>query len=192
MFKPIATPCSRQFFPASRTSGTRKLEEIIWVVIHDEEAGSARSAAMYFADPREPEDGGPTGSAHLTVDDNECFRCLRNEDIPWAAPKANRKGFHIELAGFARWSTVIWRRHINTLRRGAYKAAVHCNQFGIPAVYLTAPDLRKGEKGITTHKQVSKAFGGTHYDPGPFFPMRLFIWLVRRYITELRDSVGNP
>jgi len=185
IFKPIATPCSREFYPASRTSGKRPLNGITLIVWHDEEASTARSAAIYFHDPRKPQDGGPGGSAHLCVDDDECYRCLPNEAIPWGAPNANENGFHIEQAGFAKWSAVIWRKHVNTLRRCAYKTAVHCKQFGIPTVFLKAADLKAGKHGITTHREVSKAFGGTHTDPGPLYPIPLVMWLVRRYYKDL-------
>src|SRR4029453_1456329 len=67
---PLARPCSREFYKAAHSSGTRRLSEIIWIVLHDEEAATARSAAAWFQNPRSG------GSAHLCVDDNECYRCL--------------------------------------------------------------------------------------------------------------------
>ena len=177
--KPLASPCSRQYYKAYHRSGTRELNEIKWIVWHDEESASAASAALYFKSPNSG------GSAHLCVDDNECFRCLANEDVPWGAPGANQEGFHIEQAGFAKWSAVIWRKHINTLRRCAYKTALHCKQFDIPVQFCKAADLKAGKKGITTHREVSKAFGGTHSDPGPFYPTPLVMWLTKRYRKEL-------
>lgn len=176
---PLAAPCSREFYKAFHRSGKRPQDGIWWIVWHDEESPTARSAAQYF---RSSQSG---GSAHLCVDDNECYRCLANEDIPWGAPGANENGFHIEQAGYAKWSAVIWRKHINTLRRCAYKTALHCKQFGIPVQFCSAADLKAGKKGITTHREVSKAFGGTHTDPGPFYPTPLVMWLTRRYRKEL-------
>jgi N-acetylmuramoyl-L-alanine amidase len=175
----LSAKCSREFYKAFHRSGTRQLSQIKWIVWHDEESATARSAALYF---RSPQSG---GSAHLTVDDNECYRCLANEDIPWGAPGANEQGFHIEQAGFAKWSAVIWRKHLNTLRRCAYKTALHCKQFDIPVVFLKAKDLKAGKRGITTHREVSKAFGGTHSDPGPFYPIALVMWFTKRYRKEL-------
>lgn len=176
---PIDSPCSREFFPAYHTSGKRPLENIWWIVWHDEEASTARSAATYF------QSKASGGSAHLCVDDSECYRCLPNEAIPWGAPGANENGFHIEQAGFAKWSAVIWKSHVNTLRRCAWKTAVHCKQFGIPTVFLRADDLKANKKGITTHREVSKAFGGTHTDPGPLYPIAMVMWFVRRYYKQL-------
>src|SRR5947207_8384461 len=49
--QPIASPCSREFLPAYHTSGTRPLSDVRWIVLHDEEAPTARSAAEYFKSP---------------------------------------------------------------------------------------------------------------------------------------------
>jgi len=177
--QPIKSPCSREFYKAAHSSGTRELSAIDLIVLHDEEASTARAAAAYFQSPES------TGSAHLCVDDRICYRCLANEDIPWAAPGANENGFHIEQAGFARWSTVVWKKHQLTLQRAAYKTAFHCKLFGIPVRFVDWRKLRAGASGITTHRQVSRAFGGSHQDPGLFWPRALFMWYCRRYYREL-------
>jgi hypothetical protein len=150
--------------------------------MHDEENASAAAAAAWFANPHS------RGSAHLCVDDRECYRTLGNAQIPWGAPGANTFGFHIEQAGFARWSAAIWKTHVVTLRRAAYKTALHCHTFGIPPQFVDASGLRHGVKGITTHAECTKAFGGDHTDPGPFWPRRLFMSYVRRYYGELATS----
>src|SRR5215475_7804067 len=116
----IKDPCKRDFMPAYHSSGTRQLSKVIWIVLHDEEAPTAEGAARYF------QSKSSGGSAHLCVDDEECYRCLANEVIPWGAPGANTEGFHVEQAGFAKWSAVIWRKHHRTIQRAAYKAALHC------------------------------------------------------------------
>jgi len=176
--QPIAAQCSRRFH-AVHSSGRRDPRTIRWIVMHDEENASAAAAAAWFANPHS------RGSAHLCVDDRECYRTLGNAQIPWGAPGANRFGFHIEQAGFARWSSAIWKSHLLTLRRGAYKAALHCHAFGIPPQFVSARGLRLGVKGITTHAECTKAFGGDHTDPGLFWPRRLFMSYVRRYYGEL-------
>jgi hypothetical protein len=176
---PINARCKKDFYPAYHTSGKRKRSDIIWVVLHDTEGGSAHSIAEYF------EKWTSGGSAHLVVDDKECYRCLGNETIPWGAPGANKQGFHIEQVGYAKWSAVIWKSHINTLKRAAYKTALHCKLFNIPIRFVKADDLVAGKPGITTHREVSKAFDGTHSDPGPFYPLPVFMWLVRHYSRSL-------
>lgn len=188
--QPIKSPCSREFFPALHQSGERSLSDIYWIVLHDEEAPTARSAAAYFT----MKSSG--GSAHLCIDDKECYRCLANDAIPWGAASvfaANTHGFHIEQGGYAKWSAVLWKKHLNTLRRGAYKTAVHCRLFGIPVQFVAAAQLPHTH-GITTHAEITRAskrldpahaWKYDHTDPGPFWPRRLFMRLVRSYYAEL-------
>ena len=88
---------------------------------------------------------------------------------------ANTHGFHIEQAGYAAWSAVVWGKHYRTLQHAAYKTAVHCKVFAIPVRFVAASGL-PGMAGITTHAEVTKAskrldpahaWWYTHLDPGP-------------------------
>lgn len=176
---PIQAPCIKSFYPAYRSSGSRKTSEIKWIVLHSTEGGTAASVARYFFSPA------AQGSTHLVVDDYECYRCLPNSAVPWGAKGANRAGFHIEQCGFARWKTANWLLHRNTIKRAAYKTAFHAVRFKIPLVWLKAADLEAGRPGITSHAEVSKAFGGDHWDPGPGWPRWMFMWWVRKYAKEL-------
>jgi hypothetical protein len=190
MTVPITAECNRRFFPAYRHSGGRQLSEIKWVILHDEEAPTAESAARYF------ESHNAGGSAHLCVDDKECFRCLPNTAIPWGAASsfgANTHGFHIEQAGYARWLPGQWMLHRKTLERAAYKTALHCLEFGLPVQFVQAKDLPR-RWGITTHAEVTKAskrldpknaWRYDHTDPGLLWPRRFFMSRVRAYYAEL-------
>lgn len=187
---PISAACSREF-SAAHTSGHRARSQVHLIVLHDEEAASARSAAAWFANPAS------AGSAHLCVDDKECYRTLGPLEIPWGAASAigaNTGGFHIEQAGYARWSAVVWLSHLNTLRRAAWKTAVWAKYFNIPLRFVDADALKVGARGITTHNEVSAAsraldpahaYRYSHSDPGPFWPRRTFMLLVRRYAKGL-------
>lgn len=179
MTQPIKAPCRMDYYPAYRQSGTRPVSAIKWIVLHSTEGGTAASIARYF------KSSSAGGSTHLVVDDKECQRCLPNSAVPWGASGANTAGFHIEQCGFAKWSTVIWKSHLNTLKRAAFKTALHCHKFGIPPVFRVAADLRAGRPGITTHVECSKAFGGSHWDPGPGWPKWLFMRYVRSYLDDL-------
>ncbi len=189
--QPIESICNREFFPAFHHSGVRRESEIKWIVLHDEEATTARSAAEWFKSRNSG------GSAHLCVDDKECYRCLDNRSVPWGAAStfgANTHGFHIEQAGFAFWSLALWKRHRKTLERAAYKTAVHLHRFGLPVQFCDYLDLLHGREGVTTHNEVSKASRKqnparardyTHSDPGPFWPRWWFMRRVRAYYGEL-------
>lgn len=177
----IEAICLKTYYPAYRDSGTRPNSDVKWIVIHDTESGAntARSVARYF------KSSNANGSAHLVVDDYECYRCLPNNAIPWGAPGANRAGFHIEICAYARWTRAQWLAHPRTLKRAAYKTALHAKKFNIPITFRRAYGLKKGYKGITTHAECSKAFGGTHTDPGSGFPMDYFLELVQEYRDQM-------
>jgi hypothetical protein len=173
--------CSRRF-TAIHDSGTRNESAIKLIVIHSTEGDTATGAATWF----ESKDRRNKGSAHLVVDDRECFRTLENNVIPWGAKGANTNGFHIEHAGHAKeWDRQKWMSHEGTLRRGAFKAALHARKFDIPLRLLSADDLRRGRSGFVTHVTVTQVFGGTHTDPGPGFPLDHYMDLVKRFAQEM-------
>lgn len=187
----INAPCSRKY-RAAHTSGERDLKNVTWIVIHDEEASTAESAASWF------QNRASGGSAHLCIDDEHCFRTLNNNEIPWGAASsimANIQGFHIEQAGFAvKWTTLIWKSHRRQLQRVAYKTAIHCKLFDIPPYFVKADGLLAGKPGVTTHREITfaskaddpvHASNYTHTDPGVFWPRFYFMRLVRAYYAEL-------
>lgn len=175
---PITAACNTRF-RALRSSGSRPDSAVKWIVLHSTEGGTAESVARYFASTK------AQGSAHLVVDDADCYRCLGNTVIPWAAPSANEAGFHIEQCGFAKWDAALWSRHWRTLERAAYKTALHCVHFGIPPQFLVAAELRRELHGVTTHAECTRAFGGDHTDPGRLWPRRSFMRRVQEYHAAL-------
>lgn len=177
---PLGANC-RTDYKARHHSGTRPLSVIDLVVLHSTEGATAEAAARWFAHPDSQ------GSAHICVDDNVCYRTLADNQIPWAAPGANFHGFHIEQAGRAAWPTSTWSRlHDRTLRRAAYKTALHCKRYGIKVRWLNASSLKLGVRnGITDHDECSKAFGGSHWDPGAGWPRTIFMAYVRLYFVDI-------
>lgn len=178
MSDPIGASCKRDY-DAYHTSGRRPLSAVKWVVLHDTEGGTARSIARYFST------SSSGGSTHLVLDDNECYRCLDNNQVPWGAKGANYAGFHIEQCGFAHWTQATWMSHKSMLHRAAYKTALHCHRFNIPVRFCTAAMLKEGRRGITTHAECSKAFGGTHSDPGKNYPLQHVMRLTAYYYNQL-------
>lgn len=181
---PVVAPCSRKY-TAAHNSGTRPLSAIKWIVLHSTEGPTADGAASWFANPQSE------GSAHLVVDDVTCYRCLNNDQIPWAAPGANTNGFHIEHAGYAAWTRSEWRVHDTMLHRSAYKAALHAKLFNIPLRWVGPVGLRLGRKGITTHRDVSYAWpvqaraAGFHTDPGSGFPKDIWMTYAQVYLAQM-------
>lgn len=179
--EPISTDCHFTF-RAVHYSGTRPLNVITLIVMHSTEGGTSRSNASWFAERASG------GSTQIVVDDFSCYRCLTDAQVPWGAPGANYNGFHIEQCGYARWHTSLWSKtHRRTLMRAAYKAAFHCRRYGISPRFLTSTNLKHGMRnGITTHAECTKAFGGTHTDPGAGWPRALFMTMVKGYYLKLR------
>lgn len=183
VFDPIPRNC-RTDFHAAHYSGLRPVEVIDWIVMHDTEGPTARAAASWLADKR------ATGSANCVVDDNVCYEILADNRIPWGAPGANYKGYHIEQAGFATWTNFLWSStHRNTLRRAAYRAAVRSIKYNIPVRFVKADGLKLGVRGITTHAECTKAFGGNHTDPGSGYPMAVFLSMVKFYKKQINSNV---
>jgi hypothetical protein len=182
MYEKPGADCHRTF-NAFHQSGRRPLSQISWIVMHSTEGGTARSVGSYFESTQSG------GSAHIIVDDLQCYRSLDNTQIPWGARGANYHGFHIEQCGYASWKSVVWTKdHRRTLNRAAYKAAYHCVLFGIPVVFRDYKALKMGQKGITTHIECTRAFGGSHHDPGTGWPRWLFMNMVRTYVLAMKRS----
>jgi hypothetical protein len=122
------------------------------------------------------------------VDVKGCFRTLPDDVIPWAAPPLNSHGLHIEICGYARWSKAQWHEAITAIDHAAKAAARWCADYDIPVAFITAKGLRSGRPGITSHRNVSLAFGKSdHTDPGGGFPYWGFMSLVRHYYAEAVD-----
>jgi N-acetyl-anhydromuramyl-L-alanine amidase AmpD len=157
---------------------------IRWIVVHTMEApekgATAENIAHYFATTRNKV------SAHYCIDGDSIIQCLQTRDVAWAAPGANRHGIQLEHAGYARQSRADWLDDYS--QRMLRLSAELCGRilipkFQIPAQFVGATGLKAGRPGITTHAAVSEAFGqSSHWDPGPAFPMDLYIKQVRSFL----------
>lgn len=161
----------------TKTNG-RKIDLI---VVHDMEAperlDTAEAVARYFARPS------TRASAHWNFDADSKVRSVRDKDVAWHAPGASHNGLGYEHAGYARQSAAEWRDPYSDamLRISAEQAAIDCAKYDIPIKYVTIEGLKRGERGITTHNNVSKAFRrSTHWDPGPNFPMGYYLDLIKK------------
>jgi N-acetyl-anhydromuramyl-L-alanine amidase AmpD len=150
------------------------------LVIHTaeigEHEGAAEAVAAWFARPS------AQVSAHYCVDADSVVQCVRERDIAWHARGGNTNSVGIELAGYARQSPDDWADDYSKvmLARAAGLAATICSRHGIPARRIRAAGLRAGKAGVTGHADVSEAFRKSdHWDPGPSFPWRDFLGLVR-------------
>lgn len=174
----IKSPCSGAY-TAAHDSGVRKASDIHWIVLHSTEGDSAAGAASWFKNTASE------GSANLVVDDKECYRTVPDLRIPWAAPPLNLNGFHIEFAGYAKWTHTDWMIHKDMLHRGAYKAALRAKLYRIPVRQVGPIGLRMKRRGFCSHNAVSLAWHASdHHDPGSGFPWKFFLGLVDGYLSE--------
>lgn len=153
------------------------------VVMHTMESpeglDTAESVSRWAAGPTAPK-----ASWHYAVDVNSVVQCVLEKDIAWAAPGANHDGIQIELAGRAGQNAAQWHDAYSKsqLALAALLVAEICKRHDIPAIKLSAFQVRAGHRGLCGHIDVTRAFperGGTHWDPGPNFPWDEFIGMVR-------------
>lgn len=165
---------ARNFSPANRT-------KVDLVVIHDmehpETPNTAVDVAHWFAGPTAPQ-----ASAHYCIDNAAIVGCVREKDVAWHAPGANSNGIGLEHAGYANQTAADWADPYSAAMLAISAQLVHdiCTRWNIPMRYVDAVALAAGQRGITTHLQVTnwqKTPGG-HTDPGPNFPMDQYIQMV--------------
>lgn len=170
---------------------------VIHTMENAEKPEGAESVAAWFAGSTAPE-----ASAHYCIDNNSIVQCVRDQDIAWHAPGANHDGLGFEHAGTAKQTGRDWEDQFSRdmLERSAKLVAKKCAQYEIPPVWLFPADLQAGRRGITSHDNVSKAFGrSTHWDPGEGFNIQRYLRLVRRNLREMgvktpvgRDLKADP
>jgi hypothetical protein len=175
------------------------------VVIHSTvspcEPGGARKIAAYFRSEQ------AKGSAHYVIDPEEtvqaafdsvvCWHAPPNDgslgnemcDIPGPVPDDPPLSAAFKAARRAwRWTRPNQRA---MLERTARLTARQCLAYDVPIKFLTPQLLRAGERGITTHNNVSTAFGqSTHWDPG-FWPRRWFMRRVRFHAARIRERQND-
>ena len=149
-----------------------RLRPVRLLVVHTAEspklAGSAQAVARYMAGTT----GAAAVSAHRLIDPTTVVTQVPLTATAFAAPGANADGVQYELCGRASQSAADWADADSQaiLTTAAQTMAADAATLGIPLVHLTDTQLRAGAPGIVGHDQVSRVYGGTHWDPGPAFP----------------------
>lgn len=186
--------------PPAKHSGTGN-KPIARIVIHSAVMPCEEGRARQLAQMNRAGTGG--GSWHYAVDPGEVVQCSYDSVICWHAPP-NPNSIGIEMAdwpetlpapeGSARWlklrASWRWRKRNQRqmLRRTARLTAELALAYDLPTRFLSARALRAGQHGITTHANVSQAFGqSTHWDPG-YWPRPWFMHLVRKHARQIRKA----
>lgn len=175
-------------FVQAKTYLKKKARSPQVIVLHSMEAPekptTAEAVAKYFTTKQ-------GASAHYCVDNNSIVQCVQTKDVAAGAPGLNQIGIHIEMAGYAKQSAAEWKDEYSkaVIENAALLCAkILCPKYDIPPRILSLEDVRKAKfdttiKGFCTHHMGSLAFKvmGGHTDPGPNFPLELFIELVKFY-----------
>ena len=169
----------------TKLSTPRKIDLI---VIHTMEAPekptTAENVAAWFAGP-----SAPRASAHYCLDSDSVVQTVREEDVAWHAPGANRNGIGIEHAGFAKQTPADWADEFSTamLAQSAQLVAEICKRYDIPVTRLTPADLKNKKRGICGHVDCTNAFsdGVGHWDPGPSYPWASYLAQIREALAKL-------
>lgn len=195
----------------TRVTGTpRKIDLVVFHTAENpEKPTGAEATAAYFASLKRPWDNGkgdPDASAHYSIDCDSIVQSVLEKDVAWAAPGANSVGIQLEHSGYARQTVLDWQDPFSAamLDLSAHLTAGICQRHGIPVQWVDAEGLLAGERGITSHAEVSKACrlanerrltsssffnsknnGATaktnHSDPGAGFDAPAYVALVRQY-----------
>lgn len=188
-------PYIKAFWYITPNPGTRIIN---WVVIHSAETfetdTTAESLGNYFASNPRILSGERKASTHYGVDNNSIVHYVLDHLICYGAGGANLNGIHIEHAGFAGQSKEEWLDPygVAMLKLSAQLTAELCRTYGIPMKYVDWQGLRNGERGITTHWDVTLAFKqDDHTDPGLNFPMGQYIkWVNDQNDQEDEDDMN--
>lgn len=139
--------------------------------------------------------GAKNGSYHYLADASG--KLLRENTDDWVAwgtgNRGNDVGLHISFVANAALTRAQWIANMPMLRAAAWQVARWCRAYGIPAQFVTPSQLRGGIRGISTHDGARQAWGVTdHTDPGPNFPMDVFINLVKQELNPTPAPAPKP
>lgn len=127
-------------------------------------------------------------SPHAAVDSNSVVQC-----VPWqltayhCGHTGNSLTEGIEICGFAKQTRAEWLDALSlpTLAIAARLVAMRCAANSIGPVFVDRTLIRSGHRGITTHAEISHAWGeSNHTDPGPAFPLAEFMEAVRAAVMS--------
>lgn len=167
----------------------RRSQPVRWIVLHSMEAAESSSMAerlgSYFARL-----SGRTASAHYGVDNDSVVQYVPDDEVAYHAAGLNEQSIGIEQAGTAHqtreaWGDLFSQQMIDT--QVVPLLAHLVTKHNVPARFVDAAAINRGEAGITTHAEVSKAKRkSTHWDPGPHYPIDYVVLKVQHFIDWFR------
>lgn len=162
------------------------------VVIHETQGecvkGAAAATAAYFRNTTRD------ASAHYVVDPATVVQATLDSYVAYHAPP-NLHSLGVEICGVSDpKSRARFRRgtgNREALERAQLLVAQLCLAYDVPPWFQSAKSLRAGKRGVTTHAEVSKAWGqSSHWDPGAW-PRYWFMRGVRAHVRRIRKGVNR-
>lgn len=171
-----------QSWHAVTHGGLRSLRSIRNPIVHSmeyDQTGKPDGSAEALG--RLSESSSYGASPHYGIDDDSIQQYLPLRFIGWHAQGDNTTTYGIELAAYAHWTRKQWLAHDEMLEMCAFILASNAKKCGYPLVYCNATGLREGDRGVSTHADVTTAFriSGGHTDPGAGFPMDVVLAKAR-------------
>lgn len=142
------------------------------IVIHSAETPERAGTALALA--KWASSASCKASWHYAVDAAEVVQSVLEQDVAWHCKSFSTKSVGIELCGRASQTREQWldAESMLILQRAAFLVRDIAERNGMPLQFVDAAGLLRGDRGITTHFEVSCAFKDTdHIDPGKNFPM---------------------
>lgn len=134
-------------------------------------------------------------SYHYVADSKESLQYVYDSVVAYHAPPNDGSiGYELccslSASGAGHW---ILPSHRAMLKIVARDVARLCLAYDVPIRRLTVAQLRAGQRGIAGHADVRDAWHQTsHWDPGPFFPWRRFLRMIRKEAARLTAPVSVP
>lgn len=145
------------------------------IVLHDTESHDVAGITDLSGIARFWHSQGLGYGAHVGVDkEGLSARYVSDTRIGWHVANRNTGSLGVEQIGFASFPLAVWWTRPRQLRTVARWLAYWSDRYSIP--------LRVDvDNGVSTHAMQSKAYGGSHYDPGAGYPLRFVVQLARTY-----------
>jgi peptidoglycan hydrolase-like protein with peptidoglycan-binding domain len=184
--------------------------QIDYLIIHTMEAAehpqTAENVASWFARGCPDANGKERrASAHYNIDENSAVQSVLEKDVAFCAPGTNHNGIHLEHAGYSRQTDEEWQDVYSQgmLARSARLATYICQRYSIPVEFIPWQKLLEGKRGITYHREVSKACRYAqqkglrdspffnhhsnrpktdHGDPGSHFPIKEYLQMIQDHM----------
>lgn len=176
-------------------SGWRDPFKCLWGVFHtteDPEGKDPEATARWQLDP-----ANDSSYNMLVGADGKTVRSNDDDYSPWSVGMpGNRLGIHAAAVGKAARNRAAWMQRPAQLESLAQWAADLNRRYGIPLRWLSVDEVRRYEKGFTSHanyyQAIAKAQGMDYRsDPGDGFPHEYILGRAHRINAEGMVSPGE-